>query len=109
MIFSVLQIPFKHDSLLVDKKELKLTKAEKREAKRGKPCYAPLLRYNGLSQAYDLISHPATYWAILFACLQTTASSGGRMSGPCASPGTKRFNSLTLIRLSRKMEMTALW
>ena len=34
-----LQIPFKHDSLLVDKKELKLTKAEKREAKRGiKQC-----------------------------------------------------------------------
>lgn len=30
------QVPFKHDSLLVDKKELKLTKAEKREAKRGK-------------------------------------------------------------------------
>ena len=34
MVF-VLQVPFKHDSLLVDKKELKLTKAEKREAKRG--------------------------------------------------------------------------
>lgn len=29
------KVPFKHDSLLVDKKELKLTKAEKREAKRG--------------------------------------------------------------------------
>lgn len=29
------QVPFKHDSLLVDRKEMKLTKAEKREAKRG--------------------------------------------------------------------------
>lgn len=29
------KVPFKHDSLLVDKKELKLTRAEKREAKRG--------------------------------------------------------------------------
>lgn len=28
-------MPFKHDSLLVDRKEMKLTKAEKREAKRG--------------------------------------------------------------------------
>lgn len=29
------QVPFKHESLLADKKEKKLTKAEKREAKRG--------------------------------------------------------------------------
>jgi len=35
VIIFVVQVPFKHDSLLVDKKELKLTKAEKREAKRG--------------------------------------------------------------------------
>ena len=32
---SVFQVPFKHDSLLVDRKESKLTKAEKREAKKG--------------------------------------------------------------------------
>ena len=30
-----LQVPFKHDSLLVDKKEMKLTKEEESEAKRG--------------------------------------------------------------------------
>ena len=29
------QVPFKHESLLADKEEQKLTKAEKREAKRG--------------------------------------------------------------------------
>ncbi|EDO32522.1 predicted protein, partial [Nematostella vectensis] len=34
--FFFLQVPFKHESLLVDKKELKLAKEEKREAKKGR-------------------------------------------------------------------------
>lgn len=76
MFFHFLQIPFHHESLLVDRKESKLTKAEKRAAKKSyedekrasvpysRPSYAPYYPTSGQALANIPAFNQRGWWVV---------------------------------------------